>query len=205
LEDRRQGAGDGGGGQVKGSEIEQQPRHLGVILPLSGPGIPQPSKYNTHRRNRTMPSTVRIETTVARQPNRSRRTGASRRGPRRSDRRLAGKAPEGFHAGVPAIVAGWPARLSDVGRIRTAHAGGKRLVGALIVPTSGLVYVEANPVIYSVESFLPFFPSSGPTNVKPVARNGASGSSLSPANGRSFGSWAAAAAGVMPRARIRSK
>src|SRR5437870_4245917 len=81
----------------------------------------------------------------------SQRPRAARGCQGRGDRRFAGKAAVRFDVGFLGIPAPGAARIPNLGRVRTSFARGKRLVGALILPASGLVYLDANPIIFTVE------------------------------------------------------
>src|SRR5262245_31415020 len=93
-------------------------------------------------------------------PPRNHRSGVARRRQGRGDRGPAGRGPTAvrFGPGVPGNAAARAPRLRDLGGVRTAPAGGKRLVGSLTVPSAGLVYLDANSVIYSVEKHPVYWP-----------------------------------------------
>jgi len=53
-----------------------------------------------------------------------------------------------------------PPVLPELGGVRKASAAGEGRVGTLSLPASGLVYVDANPIIYTVESHPVYGPPS---------------------------------------------
>src|SRR5262249_33959780 len=75
-------------------------------------------------------------------------------------RRRAGRAYSGtpIHAGIPGHVTAWAAALPDARRCQSVSPGGARLMGALTLPASGLVYIDTMTLIYTVERYPAYWP-----------------------------------------------
>src|SRR5262245_14467306 len=93
-------------------------------------------------------------------PARSQRPGTARGSQGRGHCHLAGHAspPAAVHARIPGHVTAWSPSLPDAGRGEPVYPGGTRLMGALTLPASGLVYIDTMALIYTVERYPAYWP-----------------------------------------------